>query len=307
MNIIITGVTSFIGRAVARQLISEGSRVYGVVRPESRQKSLIPEDVTVLECDPDDYGALAQMNLPRMDACLHLAWGGTTPAERNNPEAHKKNIDNIVKLIPAIKKLDCGRLVFAGSQAEYGVQRELITEETKCSPVSEYGKAKLAVLEKAAEACTKEDMTYIHMRIFSVYGPEDNPNSLVSSCMRTFTEGGHISLGPCTKLWNFIYIDDCAKAIADLLTCPFIVSENGPLEEHVVNVGSATTRQLIEFVRIMHTIAGNGSYDNDKVFVSPEGESWLNPCIEKLQRLIGFNESYSFEEGIENVRKYYSK
>ena len=93
----------------------------------------------------------------------------------------------------------------AHSQAEYGVHREVMTEDAPCAPVSEYGKAKLEFGKRAEELCRKSGMEYVHCRIFSVYGPGDHPWSLVNSCIRTFEEGGCMKLGECTQKWNLHY------------------------------------------------------------------------------------------------------
>ena len=304
MNILITGVSSFVGRALAKQLISEGYEVYGTIRKNSPNKDKLPNGVHIIECNLDNIEMLCDMEgIPQINTCVHLAWASTGINDRNNPEAQKQNIDNTLKLIPVLKKLGCERLVFAGSQAEYGIHNSIISEKSECNPVSEYGKAKLEVLKKASALCKELEMTYIHLRIFSVYGPGDHETTLVSSCVKAFAAGEHISLGRCTQLWNFLYISDCAKAIADLVSCPFITAEDEGDGEYVVNIASEITKPLKEFVEDIHATIGKGSYDFDKDVTRPEGTPQLNPDTSRLKRLTGFKENVSFAKGIENYEK----
>ncbi len=64
--------------------------------------------------------------------------------------------------------------------------------------------------------CKELGIRYIHLRIFSAYGPGDHPWTLVESCLDAFTGNAALSLGACTQKWNFIYITDLAKAVRAL-------------------------------------------------------------------------------------------
>ena len=48
----------------------------------------------------------------------------------------EQNIRNSIKAAEAAQALGCGRFLFSGSQAEYGVHREVMTEDAPCAPVS---------------------------------------------------------------------------------------------------------------------------------------------------------------------------
>lgn len=306
MKILITGVTSFIGRALARRLISEGTETFGVVRPDSKNKDGLPEMLNVIECDLSDSHKLSTLLPDTIDACIHLGWDGIGRCGRMDHAVQSVNIANTLSLIPVLKELGCRRLIFAGSQAEYGIVTKKITEETVCNPVSEYGKAKLAVLDKAFKLCNENEITYIHARIFSVYGAGDHATSLVDSCIRAFMEGKHIDLGPCEQTWNYLYVDDCAKALSDLATCVYMTEDGEDTSEAIVNIASAESMQLRDYVERIKNVIGQGSFSFTDRQEPAEGTPNLNPCIDRLIDMTGFSESLTFEEGIKKIEEMYS-
>jgi len=319
MNILITGITSFIGRALAKELIDEGYEVYGVVRPSSKNREGLNEltKLHVIECDMDDCGRLAEdeLALPQMYACVHLAWEGAGRAGRMDRAVQQHNEDNTLKLLHAVKKLGCSRFIMAGSQAEYGVTLERVksgeaadlpeTESRRCDPISEYGKSKLNMLTKCGSFCEDNGITYIHCRIFSIYGVGDHPGTLISSITKACIADEEIALSSCEQKWNFLYITDCAKAIADLISCVFTTSEDGGLTEHVVNIASEDTRPLKDFVQAARDVIGKGSYTLGAPMGGPEGTPYLDPDTDRLYELTGFVPQVSFEEAVERIAASY--
>jgi len=311
MNILITGANGFIGRALTTQLINEGYEVYGVIRPDTDNREGLHEKLHLIECRLNESGQLLNCNLPGMDACVHLAWIGANKEDRDSEAIQKDNLENTMKLIETAGRLGCTRFLFAGSQAEYGVTEEKVLsgeessepydETHSCNPVSMYGKTKLKVLHQGREAANRFGMTYIHLRIFSLYGKNERRKTLIPAAVDAFAAGGHMSFSKGTQLWNYLHVKDCAKAIADLINSVFIIDEDDPDESCVVNIASSDTRPLREFVEEIHSVIGKGDMDFDAKINNPEGTAFLNPDISKLCRITGFEEQMDFAKGIEEM------
>lgn len=305
MNVIITGGTSFIGLAVIHKLLEGGHHIWAVVRRESSNRDKLPKSdrIHIISCSLDYMDSFVSLKdtepLKSLSdkVFLHMAWDGVGSAGRSNVSIQKKNVENSLKAVKAAEMLSCRRFVFSGSQAEYGIHREAMTEETECIPVSEYGKAKLEFGRKAAEICLKTDMEYVHCRIFSVYGPGDHPWSLVNTCLKTFEESGHMQLGECTQKWNFLYIEDMAEAIVALLT------EKKSIRG-IYNIAGSDTRVLREFVEEMYKICGKkGDFTYGIRGPNAEGPASLIPDITRIQRETGWKPVTSFCDGIEKTRR----
>lgn len=303
MRIVVTGATSFIGRAVVEELLDKRHQVFAAVRPDSAGRGELETmqretggQLTVLPVDLSACGTLDRHPAleGRADLWLHLGWEGSGSANRTNPEIQARNIGYALEALGAAARLGCTRFLFSGSQAEYGITDGLMREDSPCHPVSEYGKDKLEVCRRAGENAGELGITYLHTRIFSVYGPGDHPWSLVSSCVDTFLKGGHMEFGACTQLWNYLYIKDAVRAITGLLLAK---SPSG-----VYNVAGNDTRPLREFIGEIHRLCGGrGTFEYGKRPPNAEGVVSLNPDTGKLYRAANFQPRISFEEGIREM------
>lgn len=303
MRIVVTGATSFIGRAVVEELLEKRHQVFAAVRPDSAGRGELEAmqretggQLTVLPVDLSACGTLDRHPAleGRADLWLHLGWEGSGSANRTNPEIQARNIGYALEALGAAARLGCTRFLFSGSQAEYGIADGLMREDSPCHPVSEYGKDKLEVCRRVGERAAELGITYLHARIFSVYWPGDHPWSLVSSCVDTFLKGGHMEFGACTQLWNYLYIKDAVRAITGLLLAK---SPSG-----VYNVAGNDTRPLREFIGEIHRLCGGrGTFEYGKRPPNAEGVVSLNPDTGKLYRTANFQPRISFEEGIREM------
>ena len=278
MRIIITGATSFVGRAAAACLEAHGHEVIRLRHSFDTEPDKLPNSA---------------------DVWLHFAWAGSGSSDRADPVIQQYNADMSMAAVRKACELGCERFVFAGSQAEYGFMQDgsLKQEYGEVCPESEYGKAKDRV-RRLAERCLAEregcTMRYVHMRIFSVYGEGDHPYSLINSLIDGFDRGEAIELGNCTQLWNYLYISDAAEAIR--LLCE-------KADAGIYNVASEDTRPLREYVEELHDImGGRGSALFGRRPDNAEGAADLSPDTTRLREL-GFKCKLSFAEGIERMLK----
>ena len=250
-----------------------------------------------------------------IDVCIHLAWDGIGAKGRMDSSIQESNIKATLNLAKLVKKYNCKRFIFAGSQAEYGITLDKveqgsiktdakIDETCETFPLSEYGKAKLRVLNELRDLCKDLDMEYIHLRIFSTYGYKDHETSLVSSLIRACMSKEKIDLSSCKQLWNYIYIKDCVSAIYKLVNASY---DEELRKDPVFNIASRDTRRLYEFALEIADVL-NFEKENisfNKKTESKEGIPYLDPDISKLEKYTGFKQEYSFREGIKEIEKMY--
>ena len=292
-SVVITGPTGAIGYALCNLLLEKGIKVYGVVRPNSSRISSIPNGVEIIECDISNYS-----NLPRMistaDAFVHLAWSNTFGEGRNNMPSQIANIQYAIDAVDAANVMKCKVFVGAGSQAEYGRVNVPLKPETPCFPENGYGMAKLCAGEMTRVECDKLGIDHIWIRILSVYGPHDNPNSLISYTIDMLIKGEKPILTKCEQIWDYLYSDDAAMAFLLAL----MHGKNGA----VYPLGSGECRPLCEFVKDIRNLInplleigfGGKQYPDKQVMcLRTEMNVFMSQC--------GFFKITPFATGIKNI------
>lgn len=290
-----TGATSFLGRNVLIELLKEGHRVYAMVRKTSPAVIQLPKDKNVTYI----YGALDELDkicneVTNADVFIHFAWDGSGYVGRTNYKIQSQNIAYSMNALEISKKLGCKEFLFAGSQAEYGIIHNIITEDTLCHPISEYGKAKLEFARQAKIYCSQKEIRFIHLRIFSVYGFGDRESTLVNTCVKRFNCGEIVQLGACTQKWNYLHITDFVNVIK------LILRHDGM--DGIYNIASMDTRILKEFVQEIYELSNqSGSYKLDKIAANPEGSPELEPDITKIKNLLGWEPVIPFSKGVVQI------
>lgn len=302
MKYVVTGATSFIGLELTDYLLSQQHQVVAVCRPDSKGLSKIPVGVEIVTAEMSDYGSLYR-DIEPADAFVNLAWGGTGHDGRNVQDVQHENVINTIAAMFAADRMGCKVFVEAGSQAEYGTVMEKITEETPCHPFSEYGKAKLEVKERLFDLSEQLGIKYIHLRIFSLFGENDHPWTLVMSCVEKMLRNEPIDLSPCTQNWNFLYVKDAVRQIVGL--CDYALNSKMFLHE-VYNIASDDTRMLKQFVEEMYSLTGSTSILNYGA-MKPANVVSLNPDMTKTEQATGFISEHRFNVVINKIIEKYKK
>ncbi len=281
MKYIITGATSFLGVELTKSLIQQGQQVVAICRQGSRGLENLPKQVDFVCFEMDEYRSLpAQVN--HADVFIHCAWAGTGKEERDMIETQNRNIEYSLDAMRSAHQLGCELFVMAGSQAEYGSTIQLQNEDMPCNPFSEYGKAKLQVQQDCSRLAEELGMKYLHLRIFSLFGENDHPWTLVMSCIDKMLRNEPIELSSCTQNWNFLYVKDAAWQIVQL--CEYALETDG-FNHEIYNVASDDTRPLKQFVEYMKKMTKSQSELRYGTIV-PERFVSLQPSLAKLQMVV---------------------
>lgn len=305
-NIVITGATGFLGSHLAQWFLEQGDRVYALVRPGSAKLQYLPEHRNLIPV----YGTMEEAadcveEIGHADAWFHFAWGGVNREEIDSPEVQAGNIRGSLACVEAAHRLGCRVFMDAGSRVEYGViedGRGVMTEEMECSPVNEYGKAKLEFFRQAVPVCERYGMNFCHLRFFSVYGYGDHPWSIISTLVRELPRGGRVSLSACRHEWNFMYIDDAVEAVGRL----YEQMKDKPCKKGAaVNIASRDTRVLKSFVEEVFELAGKrGTLEFGTFVQAKEGALSIRPEVSRMEAMTGgFKERYTFGRGITEMIK----
>lgn len=130
-NILITGISGFVGAYLAEKLVNEGSNVYGIVRrrsdgqtPVNIQNHELEGKITQLTGNLKDITSIANaIDEAQPDYIFHLAAQSFVPQSFDNPaDTEQNNAMGTSNLLEAMRIKDSdARMIFAGSSEEYGL------------------------------------------------------------------------------------------------------------------------------------------------------------------------------------------
>jgi nucleoside-diphosphate-sugar epimerase len=248
MKVLLTGASGFFGGFVFPRLLAEGHRVGVLLRRSSKpwrlaQRIEAASSIVGDLAEPDSYrNALASF---APEAVIHLAWGGVNNRDRDD----QHQVDNLTGTLTLLKQAascGAGHFIGIGSQAEYGPRSRIIDEDAPTRPTTIYGATKLATCLLTQQLCRTSGIRFAWLRIFSAYGPGDNPSWLIPSITLSLLRGERPALTRGEQLWDFLHVEDVAAAICAVASATTATG--------VFNVGSgatATIRSIIEHLRDM--------------------------------------------------------
>lgn len=295
-HVYVTGATSMLGLSLARRCLAEGIRVTAIVRGDSPRKELLPcsDRIATIECDIADYSRINADSPKRESVFYHLSWNGTGHEGRNDVAVQNRNIGFTLDAMALAARFGCRAFIGAGSQAEYGLVDGVISPDSAVQPVSAYGAAKFAAGRLAELLSRQLGVRCVWPRIFSIYGPNDAPVSMVPYCIDALLRREKPSLTACGQMWDYLYCDDAADALFLLGT--------GKTARTVYNIGSGAARPLREYVTaIRDAIDPDLPLGFGEKEYAPNQVMHLCADIAALRDDVGFVPKTSFRDGIEKT------
>jgi len=155
------------------------------------------------------------------------------------------NVQGLENLLTALRPHSYTAFVNIGSSSEYGFKTAPMREDDTCDPASAYAASKLAATELATAEAKEYGKPIATFRLFSPYGPADDPSRLIMQAIRNLASKTSFRLPHPDAVRDYVYIDD----VVDLL-----VSAPGQIEGkkgELFNVGSGKEVHAMRVVEII--------------------------------------------------------
>jgi len=294
-RVIITGATGFVGANLARRLLGDGHEVHLLVRPgyKSWRIEAIRSNVRIHEVSFADEKALATIiSKIKPDWVFHLAAYGAYSSQNELKQIIDTNIMGTISLVGACLKVGFESFINTGSSSEYGYKDHAPGENEFLEPNSYYAVAKASAALFCRYTAQKKDVRITTLRLYSVYGPYEEPSRLMPTLIMYGLKGKFPPLVNPDVARDFVYVDDVSET--------YILAASQPSRElgAIYNVGAGlqiTMREVIDVAReIMHI--------KDKpVWGSIPNRNWdTNIWIadnRKIQNELGWQPRYTFKQG----------
>jgi nucleoside-diphosphate-sugar epimerase len=294
-SIALTGATGMVGIALIKQCIKNNIAVLALVRPGSSRINRMPTSdlITTVECELDSLAdfSISSDIMPSIDVFYHTGWGATDKTGRDSCEKQLKNIKHTLDAVSLAKRLGCRRFIGTDSQAEYGNSSKPLNGNVPVNPESAYGVAKYAAGKLSGMECERLEMEHIWIRILSVYGVNDNDDTLIRTFIEKCKNSQPMPLSACAHIWDYLYEDDAGRAL-------LAIGEKGTSGK-IYCLGSGAGRPLKEYLEVIKNMV-NADYQLDygKIPYAEKSIKYLCADISELIGDTGWRPEVSFEDGI---------
>ena len=335
-RVLVTGAAGFIGSAVCKRLLYEGSEVVGIDNinnyyENNLKKDRLDEIKKVSESTSQSWTfkkfSIEETNL--LNECfeetnpqivINLAAQAGVRYSIKNPSAFlESNIKGFGNILECCVKNKVENLIYASSSSVYGGNKNLPFTENQSvdHPVSLY----------AATKKSNELMAHVYSHIyklpttglsfFTVYGPWGRPDMSPIIFTKAIILEKEMQLNNFGKIIrDFTYIDDVVQSIYKCCFKPatpdlnFERSNPNPATSfapyRILNIGNKNPVNLIKFINILENNIGKKAIKNFMP-IQPGDVEKTFADTKLLEKWIDFKPKTSLEEGIKNFINWYQE
>ena len=291
-NLLILGVTGFLGFHLAKRALKLGWNVYGVSKHKPKNYRTIRK-VKYLYFDLSKEKKFIKLNEYSFDHVVNLSGYAEHKNKILTDAGHFKSVKNLYNYFKN-KKLKS--FIQIGSSDEYGKLSTPYLETQKCKPRGIYGKSKL----KSTNYLMKQNkFSVIILRFFLVYGPFQDLNRFMSQLIVTALKKKKFKTTLGNQCRDFLYISDAIDAIIKSIL------NYKRVKYDIINIGygkCTNLKQIIQFVKkeikYLNPIYG--------VISLRKHEPMKNyPNIQKAKKKLGWSPKISLHQGIRKTILFY--
>ena len=297
MRVLVTGATGFIGACLARRILRDGHEVHIFTRESSDRwrladvRSELHEHAVDLR---DRMRVSAVVDAIGPEIIYHCATFGGFAEQQDAHTIIESNFLGTVNLFRACERTGFAYFVNTGSSSEYGIKTGPMREGDAPEPTDDYGVSKTAATLFCCKEGKAKSLPVVTLRLFSPYGPWDDPRRLIPYVIKCFLRGEAPLLSTPASVRDYVYIDDILTAYLNVIRTPFF--------GEIFNIGSGTQRSIGNVVTaVQHIIRPTkapqwGSVGRKRT----EPESWVAD-VAKAKRMFNWSPETSLEAGLEQT------
>lgn len=259
MTTLVTGGCGFIGSHLVAKLLKNGEDVIVVDNLSTGKRENLRTGAELIIADIVNADTFPPL-LEKVDRVFHLAAIASVELSHKHwYRSHQVNIGGLVNLFDSISRTGKNiPVVYASSAAVYGDCKALpIKESAPKIPLSAYGADKLACEQHGKIAAELHDIPNIGLRLFNVYGPNQDPHSpysgVISIFMQRAGEGKPLTIfGNGQQSRDFVYVED----VVGTMLAAMRKLQTGVMAQGVFNVGTGNAVTIKELAEQVRSISG---------------------------------------------------
>lgn len=300
-KILVTGGAGFIASHIVDAYINLGHKVVVIDDLSTGKRENINKKVTFYQADIRDREKIEEIFAKEKPQIVnhHAAIAEVVKSLRNPIPTLEVNVLGTVNVLRAGGEIGIEKFIFSSTGgAIYGEPDKIpANEKSPTTPLSPYGLSKLQGEEAIACYARHYGFDYLIFRYPNVFGPRQNPKGeagVVAIFSGLMSEGKRPTIfGDGTKTRDYVYVKDIVSANVLALT-------KGANQIINLGIGKKISDQMI-----FDAIAKNLNLTIKPTYKPyRKGEVYqIALDAKKAKRLIGWNPTIDFEEGIKKYVK----
>jgi len=249
-RVLVTGSSGFVGACIARELLRRGHQVHVILRSPALSWRLqgISGGLHVHQGDLTDAERVAAIvKHASPEAVVHLATHGAYEDQSAARSIFQTNLVGTYNLLEAAQSARVRAFVNTGSSSEYGFRADPMRETDRVEPNSFYAVSKAAQTHLAALVAARGEMGVCTFRLFSIYGPWEEPKRLIPTIIRRAWAGQPLEMVSPATARDFVHVDDLLEPMLDF-------HRIAGLQGDVVNLGTGIQTTLGEVIETLRSV-----------------------------------------------------
>jgi NAD dependent epimerase/dehydratase len=312
-KVLVTGADGFIGSNLVDSLLEEGAIVRAFVYYNSFNAwgwlDTFPKEkldkLEVVQGDIRDPWFVSEA-VKGCEVVFHLAALISIPYSYSAPDSFfDTNTKGTLNVLQAARMHGTKKVLITSTSEVYGTAQYVpMDEKHPLQSQSPYSASKSAADRLGESFYRSFGVPVVTVRPFNAFGPRQSTRAVLPTIITQVLSGSNtIKLGRLDTIRDWNYVKDVASAYIA------IASTEGT-EGQEINISSGQGITIGEAVEMIMKITGRKvKVLEDITRIRPsssEVERLIGSC-EKLKKLTGWKQRYSFEEGLKEAVDWYSK
>lgn len=299
MRIFLTGAGGFVGANMARRLLKEGHEVHISIRKSTNAWRLedVMRELNIYEADITDLNGITKaIKTVSPEGIIHMATYGAYPTVQTDLQRiMDTNYTGTINLIRACDQVRYEVFINTSSSSEYGLVGKSMSEDDLPKPTDYYGATKTGATVFCQTHTRITGAPILTTRLFSVYGPYEEPVRLVPSTITKCLRNEKLEFTQGMQKRDFIYTSDVEDAYLAMLNRPDLKGE-------ILNIGTGTQYTVKEIVGAIIKEAKTESEPLWGARPTKQFESfnWVADMA-KTHKLLGWKAKSGLNDGIKHT------
>ncbi len=288
----VTGSTGFLGSNLISKITNNNAyEIYGVSK-KTKNIILKNKNLTYIKLDITDIKKGYKLDID-FDYIINFAGNIDHKNKSQTYKAHYVGVKNLFKIIN-LKKLRL--FIQIGSSLEYGKKKSPHNENSKCNPISHYGKAKLL----ASKFIQSKFNKYLILRPYQIYGPYQKKDRLIPIIIDGCLKNKSFPCSDGSQFRDFLFVDDFTNLIIKIINSKKLFSG-------IYNVGYGKPYNVKNIINLIQKKIKKGKPLFGKIKMRKEEMIYTYPDIKKIKKVYKWKPKTDINSGLKKTINFYAK